>query len=42
MHVSRDGDLMRVKAGREPKVEEVPVSGVGTNDRLLVVDPMLV
>ncbi|WP_232072106.1 hypothetical protein [Phytohabitans flavus] len=42
VHVSRDGDLMRVKAGREPKVEEVPVSGVGTNDRLLVVDPMLV
>jgi hypothetical protein len=42
VHVSREGDLMRVKAGKKPKVEEVPVPGADTNDRLLVVDPMLV
>ncbi|WP_173156999.1 hypothetical protein [Phytohabitans suffuscus] len=42
VHVSREGDLVRVKAGREPEVEEVPVPGAGADDRLLVVDPMLV
>ena len=42
VHVSRDGDLMRVRAGKKPEVEQVPVPGADTNDRLLVVDPMLV
>jgi hypothetical protein len=42
VYVSRQGDLTRVKAGKEPEVEEVPVPGAGVNDRLLVVDPMLV
>ncbi|GAA4458074.1 hypothetical protein GCM10023170_055380 [Phytohabitans houttuyneae] len=42
VHVSRAGDLMRVKAGKEPEVEEIPVPGSDRNDRLLVVDPMLV
>ncbi|MFC0528229.1 hypothetical protein [Phytohabitans kaempferiae] len=42
VHVSREGDLMRVKAGKEPEVVEVPVPGAGIDDRVLVVDPMLV
>ncbi|MDQ7906799.1 hypothetical protein RB614_19980 [Phytohabitans sp. ZYX-F-186] len=42
VHVSRDGQLMRVKVGREPEVDVVAVPGAGTDDRLLVVDPMLV
>jgi hypothetical protein len=42
VHVSRHGDLIRVKAGREPEVAEVPVPGADTSDRVLVVDPMLV
>jgi hypothetical protein len=40
VHVSREGDLTRVKAGKKPEVEEVPVPGA--DDRLLVVEPMLV
>lgn len=42
VHISRGGDLVRVKAGREPEVEEIPVPGADTDDRVLVVDPMLV
>jgi hypothetical protein len=42
VHVSREGDLTRVTAGKKPEVEEVPVPGSDTADRLLVVDPMLV
>jgi hypothetical protein len=42
VHVSRGGDLMRVKAGKKPEVEEVPVPGADADDRVLVVDPMLV
>jgi hypothetical protein len=42
VHVSSEGELMRVTAGKKPKVVEVPVPGADANDRVLVVDPMLV
>jgi len=42
IHVSRDGDLTRVTAGKKPEVVEVPVPGADFNDRVLVVDRMLV